>query len=199
MKLLIASHNVHKIHELRDMLRRFDKLEVMSLLDFPNYEAPPEDLESLSLIATAKAMHAASALSILALGDDSGLFIPALGDKAPGVRSRRYASLHATDSENRKKLLAEMRHLEGPDRAAYFECSLALALPGELKKCVIGTSYGEIASEERGSNGFGYESLFIKEGYGQTFAEMDRIVKNRISHRHNALQKLLPTLEMLIG
>jgi len=198
MKLLIASHNVHKIRELREMLRIFVNLEIVSLLDYPHYAAPPENLETLTDIATEKATHAARELGLTALGDDSGLFIPALGEKSPGIRSRRYASENATDAENRKRLLTEMTNLKNAHRAAYFECALALALPTELKKCVIGTSHGEIALEERGNNGFGYESLFIKNGYGQTFAEMDRVIKNRISHRHNALQKLLPTLEVLL-
>lgn len=197
MDILIASHNVHKIREMREMCKHFRHLHFLSLLDFPLYVAPEENLENLKEIAIAKALHAAKNLGLTTIADDSGLFVPTLDKNGPGVRSRRYASESATDIENRKKLLSAMSRMEGVERAAYFECCLALALPEKLKKCVIGTCHGEISTEEKGGNGFGYDPLFIKDGYHQTFAELSTDLKNRISHRHNALQKLLPDLEIL--
>lgn len=199
MEILIASGNVHKVRELREMFKVFPSVHLLSLLDFPHYQAPPEDQEDLKAIAITKATHAAKEIGMITIGDDSGLFVPALGDLSPGIRSRRYAADNATDSQNRKKLLLAMQDMEGMARAAYFECCLALALPDKLKICVLGTTHGEITHQEMGSNGFGYESIFLKDGYRQTFAEMSKELKNQISHRHNAFQKLRPTLESLIS
>jgi len=99
--------------------------------------------------------------------------------------------------ENRKKLLEDMRHLTDIQRQGYFECCLALATPKSVEKCVRGVTEGMITLEERGSGGFGYDSLFIKHEYGKTFAELEEDVKNRISPRRKALDKLLLTLESL--
>jgi XTP/dITP diphosphohydrolase len=127
---------------------------------------------------------------------DSGLVVPAL-DGAPGIFSARYAGKNGTDHDNRKKLLDAMRHLADEDRQAYFACCIAVASPQEIKKCACGTCEGVLLAEERGGSGFGYDPLFIKHGYSKTFAEIDEAVKNRISHRRKALDKLLPFLDSL--
>lgn len=189
MQLVIASRNIHKIREFRAMLKVFPQLDLLSLIDFPDYVPPEETGASFKENAVLKAVHAAAHLKLWTLADDSGLVIPALGG-APGIFSRRYAGKGATDKENRAKLLKEMGHLEEQGRQGYFECWIALASPGKLEKCVQGTSEGIIVDKERGGAGFGYDSLFLKHEYGKTFAELEESIKNRISHRRKALDKL---------
>lgn len=198
MEIVIASSNLHKIREFREMLKPFAFADVLSLLNFPDYHPLPEDGATFQENANCKAEHAAKALQKWVLADDSGLVVPALKG-VPGVSSRRYAGDDATDSENRAKLLAAMEQLTGLQREAYFECCLALASPTGLKKCVTGTCQGSILTEERGRNGFGYDSLFVKQEYDKTFAEIDDVIKNKISHRRKAIEKLATTLEGLVG
>ncbi len=196
IQLVIASQNVHKVREFRTMLKHLPQLDLLSLCDFPDYVPLPETGSSFEEIAIAKAVHAAQTLQQFVLAEDSGLVVPALGG-APGIFSARYAGENATDLDNRKKLLEEMRHLLDDDRCAYFECWIAFASPEGLQKCTRGTCEGKIALSEKGNNGFGYDSLFIKHEYNKTFAELEESIKNRISHRRKALDKLLPTLESL--
>lgn len=198
MELIIASHNVHKIRELRDMIKSFKglKLDVQSLLNFPEYKPPEEDGLTFKENVEIKATHAAKALGGWVLADDSGLVIPALKG-IPGIHSARFAGLDATDAENRLKLLKEMKNLLDIDRGGYFECWLSLASPKGVLKTVSATCEGMILQEERGRHGFGYDPLFVKHDYDKTFSELDEQTKNKISHRRKALEKLLPTLEML--
>lgn len=196
MEIVIASNNLHKIRELREMLKKIQGLDVLSLLNFPEYVPLPENGKTLKDNVILKAEHASKTLNKWVLADDSGLFVPGLGGN-PGILSRRYAGDDATDSENRTKLLTEMKGMEGLKRAAYFECCLALAHPEGLKKCVKGTCEGLIIDQERGRNGFGYDPIFVKNDYDKTFAEIDETIKNRISHRRKALDRLLPTIETI--
>lgn len=197
MELVIASRNVHKIREFRSMLKKMSGLDLLSLIDFPSYQPPEEIGKTFEENAVLKAEHAAKALNRWVIADDSGLVVPALNG-APGIHSRRYAKEHATDKENRKKLLKEMQEIQGSHRQAYFECWIALASPAGLKKVVRGLVEGMITEEERGGLGFGYDPIFIKHEYGKTFAELEEETKNRISHRRKALDKLLITIETLL-
>jgi len=196
MQLVIASRNVHKIREFRAMLKSLPKFDILSLIDFPNYQPPEETGSSFEENSILKAEHAAKALNRLVIADDSGLVIPALGG-APGIYSRRYAGPQATDKENRVKLLQDMLHLQEPYRQGYFECMISLASPDGIKKTVKGTCEGTITDQERGSKGFGYDPIFVKFEYGKTFAEIEEDIKNRISHRRKALDKLLPSLDAI--
>ncbi len=196
MQLVIASRNVHKILELRTMLKAYKSLDILSLLDFPHYTPLPETGNTFEENATLKALHAAKTLNRWTLADDTGLVVPAL-QGAPGVISARYAGENATDPENRKKLLSEMQNIAEAHRQGYFECWLALASPQGLKKCVRGVCEGTILTEEKGGKGFGYDSLFVKYEYGKTFSELEENIKNRISHRRKALDKLHLLLESL--
>jgi XTP/dITP diphosphohydrolase len=189
MQLVIASRNLHKIRELREMLKEYTCLDILSLLDFPQYEPPPEIGGTFEENAVQKALHAAKHLNRWTLADDSGLVVPAL-QGAPGVRSARYAGEHATDAENRQKLLKEMRSILEPQRQGYFECWIAIASPEGLKKKARGLCEGTILTEEKGSRGFGYDSVFVKYEYGRSFAEVGEALKNRVSHRRKALDKL---------
>lgn len=197
MQIVIASHNVHKIREFRAILKPLVGLDVLSLIDFPDYHLPPETGETFEANAVLKAVHTAKVLDKWVLADDSGLVVPSLKN-SPGVLSARYAGPDATDAENRKKLLSSMNHLEDTLRQAYFECWIALASKEGLKKVVRGLCEGIISDRERGGQGFGYDPLFIKHEYGKTFAEMDETTKNRISHRRKAFDKIVPTLESIL-
>lgn len=196
MQIVIASRNVHKIREIRALLKPYRFLDVLSLLDFPDYTSLPESDKSFEDNASQKATHASKSLHRWTIADDTGLVIPAL-QGAPGVRSARYAGENATDADNRKKLLLDMKNLEDQQRQGYFECWIAIASPQGLKKCVRGVCEGTILTQERGGKGFGYDSLFVKYEYGKSFAELTEDLKNRISHRRKAFDKLHLLLESL--
>lgn len=193
MHIVIASHNIHKLREIRSILKTLYRGDLLTLADFPHYTPPEETGTTFQENAVLKAVHAANTLHTWVLADDSGLVVPAL-QGAPGIRSARYAGERATDSENRKKLLTALQPLTEEQRMAYYECWIALASPDGLKKCVRGTSEGSLLTQERGGGGFGYDPLFVKHEYSKTFSEMDETLKNRISHRRKALDKIAPFL-----
>lgn len=196
MEIILASTNLHKVREFKEMFKLMPRHELISLRWFPDY-IPPEETElTFEGNAILKAVHAAKQLNRWVLADDSGLVVPAL-QGAPGVYSRRYAGPEASDEENRQKLLKDMKHLSEESRAAYYECALALASPEGLKKSVTGKCEGMIIHEPRGKNGFGYDPLFIKHDYDKTFAQLDDAVKGRISHRRKAFERLCLFLEAL--
>lgn len=196
MDIVIASNNLHKIREFREMCKLLKSIDFVSIRNFPDYTPPEESENTLQGNAVLKAVDAAKRLNKWALADDSGLFVPILNG-APGVRSRRYASDNPTDFENRQKLLLDLGNIDEGKRSAYYECCIALASPEGIQKCVTGRCEGYIITEERGRNGFGYDSLFVKNEYNKTFAELEETIKNQISHRMKAFQKLLPSLEAL--
>ncbi|MCC5832170.1 MAG: XTP/dITP diphosphatase [Chlamydiales bacterium] len=196
MDLVVATQNGHKIREIRTLLKHLKEYDIYSLLDFPDYAPPPETGETFEANAHLKAERAAKAFGKWTLADDSGLVVPALGG-APGIYSARYAGEGASDKDNRKKLLKEMEGLKGERRFAYFECCIVLASPEGVRKTVTGYCEGMVTEEERGGNGFGYDSLFIKHDYNQTFAELGELLKNQVSHRAKALEKMLITFESL--
>jgi len=185
MKLVIATRNAHKLEEIHDIFD-FQNLEVLSAFDFPHVPDVIEDGETLEANAVKKAVEIARATACWALADDSGLEVDALGG-APGVYSARYAGEHCSYADNNIKLLREMAGKA--DRTARFRTVIALSDPEGSAKTVSGECPGVIIGELRGTNGFGYDPLFVPDGYSETFAELDSGVKNRISHRANALQK----------
>ena len=195
-QLVIASKNIHKIREIKAILNKALKIDILTLLDFPDYVPPCETNNSFQENAILKAQNAAKALNKWVLADDSGLIVPSLGGQ-PGVLSARFAGNDATDADNRKKLLAEMEDLKEHERQAYFECCISLASPEGVKKVVNSTCEGIIISKEKGGGGFGYDPLFVKHDYSKTFAELEESVKNRISHRRKALDRIMPALELL--
>ncbi|MCB1180690.1 MAG: RdgB/HAM1 family non-canonical purine NTP pyrophosphatase [Chlamydiia bacterium] len=196
MKLFIATANTHKIREIKNLLRDLSYIELFTPAFFPAYTPLKEMGATFEENAMIKATHAAKITHMLSIGDDSGLIVPALGNQ-PGIFSARFAGPNATEKENRAKLLNEMAHLKDHERSAYFECAMALASPGGLIKCVKGCSEGLILEEERGGNGFGYDSLFLKYDYNKTFAELEESIKNQVSHRGKAMEKLRLILEGL--
>lgn len=198
LELVIASTNVHKVREFRSMLKTILRIDLLSLSDFPNYVPPEETGKTFEENAILKATHAAKALNRWVIADDSGLVVPALNG-APGVFSARYAGNDATDLENRKKIIEEMMHLLDEDRQAFYECTIALASPSGLKKCVKGTCEGHLLSQDRGGSGFGYDPLFVKHGYSKSFGELEESIKNRVSHRRKALDKIVLSLESIMN
>ena len=194
-ELVLASTNVHKVRELKAMLKRIG-VDLLSLIDFPDYKPEPETGSTFEDNAIRKATHAAAKLQRWVLAEDSGLIVPALAG-APGVFSARYAGESATDADNRKKLLDSMQALMEDDRSAYFECCMAFAGPDGLKKTTRGLCEGSILVREKGGGGFGYDPLFVKHGYSKSFAELEEAVKNRISHRRKALDRMWPALEAI--
>lgn len=196
IELVIASKNVHKIREFKEILNNLKQFDLLSLLDFPNYTPPEETGKTFADNATLKAVHAAQFLNKLVIADDSGLVVPSLQGE-PGVYSARYAGKNATDADNRKKLLSNMEDIEEEKRNAYFECCLAVASHQGLQKIVCAICEGRIIKKERGGGGFGYDPIFVKNDYNKTFAELGSSVKNKISHRRKALDKLLNYLESL--
>lgn len=171
-------------------------IDIGSIRSSPDYQPPEETGDTFEENAKLKAIAAAKAFGKWVLADDSGLVVPALEGR-PGVFSARYAGREATDLDNRKKLLKEMENLDGLQRAAFFECVLVLASPDGVKIVARGTVEGMIAEAERGRNGFGYDSLFLKHESNKTFAELDEQTKNRISHRRKAFDKLSLAWESL--
>ena len=196
MEILLATTNVHKIRELKEMLKALPRFLLISLHQFPDYVPPEEKGATFQENASQKAEHAARELGYWTLADDSGLIVPSLNGE-PGIRSRKYAGPDATDADNRKKLLSAMEHLQTHERTAYYECCIALASPEGLKKSTTGSCEGFIINEPRGRHGFGYDPLFIKNDYDKTFAEIDESTKNRISHRRKAFERISTFLEHL--
>jgi len=198
MEIVIVSRNLGKIREFRIMFEGIEGLDIDSLLAYPDFPSPEETGETFEENAALKAVAAAKALDKIVLADDSGLVVPALGG-APGVRSARYAGEEATDRENNQKLLEALKGKEDLDRAAYYECALVLASPESVMKVTRGHCEGFIHTEEKGRNGFGYDSVFIKHDYDKTFGELSDDVKNRVSHRRKALDSMRAFIEGLVA
>jgi XTP/dITP diphosphohydrolase len=185
MKLIIATRNAHKLEEIQAIFE-FKNLEVLSAFDFPDIPDVIEDGDTLEANAIKKAVEIAKATNCWAMADDSGLEVTAL-DGAPGVYSARYAGEPCSYSNNNDKLLRELT--DKSDRSAQFRTVVALSDPEGNVQTQEGACPGQIIEELRGINGFGYDPLFVPEGYTETFAELDSDVKNRISHRARALHK----------
>lgn len=184
MKLLIATRNRHKIEEIRAILHD-TAIELIGAHEIPGLPEVVEDAATFEGNAMKKARELGVAGGLWTLADDSGLEVFALGG-APGVYSARYAGVESDHAANNAKLLAALQGVA--DRRAQFRCVLALYRPDGSTACVEGICKGKIASQPDGSNGFGYDPLFIPDGYDQTFAALSLEEKNRISHRAMALK-----------
>ena len=183
MKLLIATRNRHKLDEIRAILD-VPHLDLVSSLDFPEVPDVIEDGTTLEANAVKKAVELHRATGLWTIADDSGVEVDALGG-APGVYSARYAGELCNHANNIAKMLAELGGR--PDRTARFRCVMALTGPGFPPQTVEGRIEGRITLAPRGTGGFGYDPIFVPDGYDRTFGELDADTKNRISHRANAL------------
>jgi len=192
MELLVATRNAGKLKEIRRLLGELG-IEVKGLDAFPEFPEIEEDGETFAANAVKKAEAANKFTGLATLADDSGLEVAAL-DGAPGVRSARYAGARATDADNNRKLLAALRDVPAERRQGAFCCAMALVRPGEEPRVFHGRVEGLILDAERGSGGFGYDPLFLVREYGKTMAELPLEVKNRISHRGQALRQVVEFL-----
>lgn len=188
MQIVIASRNKKKIEELKRILQGLP-IEILSIDDFPNLEEVIEDGNSFEENALKKARYVHQTTGLPALADDSGLEVESLGGK-PGIFSARYAGDNATDQDNVNKLLIEMKELPEDKRKARFVCCIAFVSSKGEEKVFWGYAKGKITREPRGKLGFGYDPVFIPEGYKLTFAELPPEEKDRLSHRRKALDKL---------
>jgi XTP/dITP diphosphohydrolase len=193
MRLVCASANPKKVEELSRMLPSW-----VQMMPRPSGVADVEETApTLEGNATIKAVEIAHAAGDWAIADDTGLLVDALLGE-PGVRSARFAGEHASDSDNRILLLNKLDGVV--DRRARFKTVLAIVHPSGEMHFVSGECAGTIATEERGANGFGYDSLFIPDdGDGRTFAEMSFSEKDALSHRGRALRKLPELLSRIVG
>ena len=184
--LLLATWNQGKLNELRQLLADL-RLTICDLSSFPAIQPVAETGETFLENARLKAVGYATQTKLLTLADDSGLEVDAL-DGAPGVRSARYAHEGASDAQRANKLLSELSCVPPGPRRARFVSVIAIAdQKGQVIHVSRGTCEGRIAEAPRGSNGFGYDPIFIPEGLDQTFAELQAEVKNSLSHRSRAI------------
>lgn len=184
--LLLATHNAGKLREIETILGDIP-WRVRSLREFARVGVATESGDTYSANAILKAQFYARATGLCALADDSGLEVEALGG-GPGVFSARYAGAGASDAERRKLLLSELADVPHEQRKARFVCVVAIAAPdGLVVNTSEGVCNGTITFEARGEGGFGYDPLFVPDGFEQTFAELPDSIKNQISHRARAL------------
>lgn len=184
-----------KIQEYRKLLQDLP-LTIVSLADFSGLSDIPETGTTFRENALIKARAAAAATGQMALADDSGLEVDYL-QGAPGVFSARYAGPGKDDQANNKKLLEALRGVPSEQRGARFRCVIALVTPQGKEFLSEGVCQGEIAFRPRGTKGFGYDPLFLIPSLGKTFAELDSDVKNRISHRAQAMREMREILSQV--
>ena len=188
IEVVIATRNPGKLREIKEILGPLG-LEVLSLRDFPEIPEILEDGQTFEENAVKKAEAIAQQTGRVAIADDSGLAVDALQGR-PGVFSSRYAGENATDADRYRKLLKEMANVPEGKRGAAFICAVAIASPNGKVEVVKGECQGKIALAPKGSHGFGYDPVFSLPQLGMTMAALEPEVKNRISHRAKALEKL---------
>ena len=202
MKIVLATHNRHKVEEIQNILSDL-RVKLMSLDKFPFIGEIVEDGTTLEENARKKAQTVFDSLlnsqseirDFLSLADDSGLEVEALGGR-PGVYSARYAGENATYQQNNEKLLHEMKDIPPNKRGAKFRCVISIIGSG-IDEIAVGEVPGKILPELSGENGFGYDPLFLPDGYNLSYAEMDSELKNKLSHRAKALEEARRILKNL--
>jgi XTP/dITP diphosphohydrolase len=193
----MATRNAGKLREIQAILSPLG-LKILSLRDFPDVPEILEDGQTFEENAVKKAAVVARQTGRMAIADDSGLAVDALQGR-PGVFSSRYAGENATDAERYQKLLKEMAGTPQGKRGAAFICAMAVASPDGKAETVVGQCRGEIAFAPKGSHGFGYDPVFYLPEWCKTMAELEPEVKNRISHRAQALEKLKQILPKFLA
>jgi XTP/dITP diphosphohydrolase len=198
MQLIVATRNAHKTREIEQILG--SGLAVRDLTAHPEISEITESGTSFEENAKLKAIAVSRKLPGLVIADDSGLEVEALKG-APGIHSARYAGANANDKEKIAKLLSRLAKVDAKSdqRRARFRCVLAVARDGHVLATFEGVVEGKIAKRPRGSHGFGYDPIFIPEGFQETFAELPREMKNNISHRAQAIRKLRAKVPTLCG
>lgn len=191
MKLIFATHNKNKAKEVKSIMPSF--IELLSLDDINFHDEIDETASTLEGNALLKAKTIFEKTGINCFADDSGLLVDALNGE-PGVYSARYAGEQKNDQDNMQKLLHELN--DKPNKNAHFKTVMALIIDGK-EHLFEGKIEGKIITEKLGSNGFGYDPIFVPDGYNETFAQLDSETKNKISHRARALQKMLEFLKTI--
>jgi len=192
-EIVVATKNFGKVKELRGLLADLP-LQLRSLNEFPNIFEAKETGASFAENAVIKARAYALQTKLWSLADDSGLEVAALGG-APGVFSARYAGENATDEEKITKLLYELNETQDGKRLARFVCAMAISdEKGEMKFLTEGVCDGKIALNPSGTNGFGYDPIFVPDNFDRTFGELSGEIKQKISHRARATEKIIPFL-----
>jgi XTP/dITP diphosphohydrolase len=191
--LIVATRNAHKTLEIQRILG--PNFAVRDLSDHPRIPETAESGETFRENAVLKASSTSRQLPGLVIADDSGLEVDALGG-APGIYSARYAGKNATDEQNVEKLLSDFVRAGAKthQRKARFRCVIALARDGKLLDTFNGAVEGTIVDRPRGAHGFGYDPIFVPKGFDHTFADLPAEVKNRISHRAQAIRALAAKL-----
>ena len=197
MRILVATMNEGKLREYQRLLVDVTGLELETMASLSERVEVEEDRDTFAGNAQKKAIEIAAASGLTCLADDSGLEVDALGGR-PGVYSARYAGEGASDEKNNQKLLDELRGVPDQLRTARFRCVICVAeSDGREVALVDGACEGHIGHEPKGEHGFGYDPLFIPEGFMQTMAELGPDTKNQISHRAKAAAKLATLLREL--
>lgn len=193
-KLIIASGNAHKVEEFESLLEGLD-FKVLSAKTCGGMPDVVEDGGSFAANAQikAEALRAIAPADAWVMADDSGLEVDAL-DGAPGIYSARYAGADASDGDNLTKLLETIKDVSKSKRAARFRCVLCLIDPEGHISHYDGTCEGRIANKSHGGEGFGYDPVFIPDGYKETFGQLGESVKSQLSHRAKAVESLRAVL-----
>jgi len=185
--LLVSTRNAHKADEIREILgSNFIISDLSALSGFPEVEETGFTFQENAAI---KALAASARFDGWVIADDSGLEVDALNG-APGIRSARFSGESSTDASNRSLLLEKLISVRGKSRSARFRCVIALARQGEILANFSGSVEGVIIPQEKGTGGFGYDSLFVPDGHCETFAQLGSEIKNSLSHRARALSEL---------
>ncbi|MCX7761968.1 MAG: RdgB/HAM1 family non-canonical purine NTP pyrophosphatase [Candidatus Kryptonium sp.] len=198
MKIVLATRNKHKVDEIKEILKiylndgSYSKLEILCTDDFQGIPKIEEDGKTYVENALKKAREVHKFTGLPSVADDSGIEVDFLNGE-PGVYSARYAGDNASDEENNRKLLKKLENVPLEKRTATFRCVIAYVYKDE-EKIFEGETRGKVIFEPRGTGGFGYDPLFIPDGYDLTYAEMPKDLKNRISHRSKAVQKFVEFL-----
>jgi XTP/dITP diphosphohydrolase len=197
-ELLVATTNAGKLKELERLFANLP-IRLRSLNDFPTVFEPEETGLSFTENAILKAKSYALQTGLWALGDDSGLEVEALNG-APGIFSARYGGARLNDAQRTEKLLDELNKTQDSSRSAKFVCAMAVSdEKGDIIYLTEGVCKGKIAVESSGRNGFGYDPIFVPEGFSETFGELSNEIKERISHRALASDKIITFLRGFIA
>jgi XTP/dITP diphosphohydrolase len=198
-QVVLATKNRHKLEELHRILDAAGlDIELLGADAFPDLPDIAETESSFAGNALLKAREIARVTGLPAIADDSGLAVDALNGM-PGIFSARWSGRHGDDAANLALLLGQLSDVPERRRGAAFHCAAAIALPDGTERVVEGTIEGTIIREPRGTNGFGYDPVFVPLGYQMTTAEMPSQEKDAISHRGRALQALAPVVRELLG
>jgi len=193
-RIVVATHNAKKLAELRRILiAEIPGVEVLGLDDIAGYDEPAETEATFEGNALIKARAAAAAAGLPSLADDSGICVEALNGM-PGVLSARWSGAPRDDQRNNELLLAQLADVPDDRRHAEFRCAVAFVLPDGDEHIEIGVMRGWIIREPKGTGGFGYDPVFMADGYAVTNAELSAEDKDRISHRGRAMRQIVPTV-----